>query len=46
MDIMKRWKNDIRTNLIKVRNEFVNWVDSFTHQFIRQIKGIDGQPEL
>lgn len=35
MDPMRKWKNEIRGNLINVRNEFVSWVDTFTNQFIR-----------
>ena len=38
---MKKWKLDIRSNLINVRNEFVGWVDFFTNQFIRQLKNIE-----
>jgi hypothetical protein len=46
MDVMKNWKNQIRNSLIKVRNDFVSWVDSFTNQFIKSLKTIDGQGEL
>lgn len=46
MDLMKKWKMDIRSNLISVRNEFVDWVDSFTNQFIRQLKTIETQKDL
>jgi hypothetical protein len=28
---------------MKVRNEFVNWVDAFTNHFIKSLKGIEGQ---
>lgn len=43
---MKKWKQEIRSNLINVRNEFVDWVDSFTNQFIRQLKNIETQKDL
>lgn len=43
---MKNWKNQIRTSLITVRDQFVNWVDGFTNQFIRSLKGIEGQRDL
>lgn len=43
---MKKWKLDIRSNLINVRNEFVSWVDTFTNQFIRQLKNIETQKDL
>lgn len=41
MDIMKNWKNQIRKSLIKTRNDFVDWVDVFTTQFIRSLKTIE-----
>jgi len=42
MDLMKNWKNQIRKSLIKTRNDFVDWVDVFTTQFIRSLKTIEG----
>lgn len=42
MDLMKNWKNQIRRSLIKTRNDFVDWVDVFTTQFIRSLKTIEG----
>ncbi len=46
MDPLKKWKQDIRANLVKVRNEFVDWVDCFTNQFIKQLKNIETQKDL
>lgn len=46
MDLMKIWKNRIRTTLIKVRNDFVGWIDSFTNQSINSLKTVDGHGEL
>jgi hypothetical protein len=43
MDIMKNWKKDIRNTIMKVRNEFVDWVDTFTHSTIRSLKSIESQ---
>lgn len=43
---MKGWKHVIRDSLMKVRNDFVEWVDSFTQQFVRSLKGIETQQEL
>lgn len=42
MDVMKVWKNKIRSQLINVKTQFSEWVDSFTNQFIRSLKGIEG----
>ena len=28
---------------MKVRNEFVDWVDGFTNHFIKSLKGVEGQ---
>ena len=41
VNVMKNWKNEIRTTIMKVRNEFVEWVDSFTQQTIKSLKGIE-----
>lgn len=30
MNVMKNWKNEIRNSIMRVRNEFVEWVDTFT----------------
>ena len=43
---MKGWKLKIRESLMKVRNDFVDWVDGFTQQFVRSLKGIESQQEL
>jgi hypothetical protein len=40
---MKNWKNEIRNVIMSVRNEFVDWVDAFTNQTIKSLKGIEGQ---
>ena len=31
MNVMKDWKNEIRSSIMAVRNEFVEWVDTFTN---------------
>ena len=31
MNFMKNWKSQIRICLINVRNEFIKWVENFTH---------------
>jgi chemotaxis regulatin CheY-phosphate phosphatase CheZ len=46
MDLMKIWKSQIRNSLMTVRSQFIDWVDSFTQQFVRQLKGIESQQEL
>ena len=43
MDIMKNWKKDIRSTIVKVRNEFVDWIDTFTNSTIRSLKSIENQ---
>ena len=43
MNVMKNWKNEIRNVIMSVRNEFVDWVDAFTNQTIKSLKGIEGQ---
>jgi hypothetical protein len=47
MGVMRAWKARIRTALIKVRAEFNDWVDTFTNQFAKSLKGVEGtQREL
>ena len=46
MNVMKNWKNQIRSTMMQVKSEFVDWIDTFTIQFIRSLKGIEGQREL
>jgi hypothetical protein len=40
---MKNWKNEIRNSIMRVRNEFVDWVDIFTQSTIKSLKGIESQ---
>ncbi len=30
VNLMKNWKNDIRKTIMAVRNDFVEWIDTFT----------------
>ena len=43
MNVMKSWKNEIRNSIMRVRNEFVEWVDIFTQSTIKSLKGIESQ---
>ena len=43
MNVMKNWKNEIRNSIMRVRNEFVDWVDIFTQSTIKSLKGIESQ---
>jgi hypothetical protein len=43
MNVMKNWKNEIRSTIMTVRNEFVDWVDAFTNSTIKSLKAIEGQ---
>lgn len=41
------WKDDIRDMLLRVRDQLYNFIDMFTHKFIRQIGKIEYErPEL
>lgn len=46
VDMMKHWRGEIRKILINVREQFIKWVDNFTHQFIKSLKDIDKGKEL
>ena len=43
MNVMKNWKKEIRNSIMRVRNEFVEWVDTFTQSTIKSLKGIESQ---
>ena len=43
MNVLKNWKNEIRNSIMRVRNEFVEWVDTFTQSTIKSLKGIESQ---
>jgi hypothetical protein len=46
MSLIQNWKRDIRQTLVSVRKEFNDWIDSFTHKFVRSLNKIEQQKDL
>ena len=44
--IIKEWKENIRQTLIEVKNEFVEWIDTFTNKFVKSLNKIEQSREL
>jgi len=34
MNLMKQWKSEIRKVLMQVREQFLQWIEIFTNQFV------------
>ena len=41
MTLIQEWKQNIRTILVNVRREFNEWIDAFTHKFVRSLNKIE-----
>ena len=39
--IIKEWKESIRKTLIDVKDEFVDWIDTFTNKFVKSLNKIE-----
>ena len=44
--IIKEWKESIRKTLIDVKDEFVEWIDTFTNKFVKSLNKIEQSREL
>lgn len=44
--LIASWKNQIRDTLFTVRKEFIDWIDSFTHKFVRSLNKIELSKEM
>jgi len=44
--LIASWKNQIRDTLFAVRTEFIDWIDSFTHKFVRSLNKIEQSKEM
>ena len=38
---MRDWKRQIRGTLLKVRSQMINFIDTFTHRFVKQVCKIE-----
>ena len=39
-----QWKKHIRDTLIKVKDKYIEWIESFTNKFFKALKDIDASP--
>jgi len=46
MTLVNVWKSQIRQTLVQVRKEFNDWIDSFTHKFVRSLNKIETSKEM
>lgn len=46
MTLVAQWKSQIRITLVQARREFNNWIDSFTHKFVRSLNKIETSKEM
>ena len=44
--LIQAWKKQIRDTLVQVRRDFNDWIDSFTHKFVRSLNKIENSKEL
>ena len=44
--IIRRWKEGIRDTLVKVKNEYIEWIESFTNKFVKSLNKIEQSREL
>jgi hypothetical protein len=46
MTLVSTWKSQIRSTLVQVRKEFNEWIDAFTHKFVRSLNKIETAKEM
>ena len=46
ISIIKKWKEGIRDTLIAVKNEYIEWIESFTNKFVKSLNKIEQSREL
>lgn len=46
MTLISEWKRSIRQTLVQVRKEFNEWIDSFTHKFVRSLNKIETSKDM
>ena len=46
ISIIHKWKEGIRDTLVKVKNEYVEWIENFTNKFVKSLNKIEQSREL
>ena len=44
--IIHKWKEGIRETLVKVKNEYIEWIKSFTNKFVESLNKVEQNREL
>lgn len=44
--LIRDWKRAMRRTLLEVRQQFVDWIDSFTNKFVKSLSKIEASKEL
>ena len=46
ISIIRKWKEGIRDTLIKVKEEYIEWIENFTNKFVKSLNKIEQSREL
>lgn len=46
ISIIRNWKEGIRDTLVKVKQEYIEWIESFTNKFVKSLNKIEQSREL
>jgi len=46
ISIIHKWKEGIRDTLVKVKNEYIEWIENFTNKFVKSLNKIEQSREL
>ena len=46
ISIIRKWKEGIRDTLIKVKEEYIEWIENFTNKFAKSCNKLDQSREL
>ena len=46
ISIIRKWKEGIRDTLIKVKQEYIEWIENFTNKFVKSLNKIEQSREL
>ena len=41
ISIIRKWKEGIRDTLVKVKNEYIEWIENFTNKFVKSLNKIE-----
>ena len=44
--IIEEWKGQIRETLLKVKQKYIEWIETFTHKFVKSLNKIETTGQL